>query len=103
MVVMPATNTEGLPCDLCGSTESIEVACCRTYTGDQAIDICRRCGFVFVRHRRSPDEIAESWSNELFGERYTARILWMKARHVFVAEFLASSLASPASGCATSA
>lgn len=75
------------PCDLCGATESIEVPHCREYTGGQPIDICARCGFVYVRARRSAREIADTWTNEIYGGVYTARWPAVKARHVYVAEF----------------
>ena len=75
-------------CDLCGSSQSIEVPHARDYTGGQPIHICSGCGFVFVRERRDPQAIADSWSHEIFGAGYTARIPWVKARQVFVADFL---------------
>jgi 2-polyprenyl-3-methyl-5-hydroxy-6-metoxy-1,4-benzoquinol methylase len=62
------------PCDLCGTTEAFEVPHAREYTGGQPVHICARCGFVYVKRRRSADEIAATWSEEIFGEGYTARI-----------------------------
>ena len=75
-------------CDLCGSGNAIEVPHCREYTGGQVIYICSNCGFVYVRERRSPQEIADTWSNSLFGGTFSARMPYMKARHVFVADTL---------------
>ncbi|MBI4615055.1 MAG: methyltransferase domain-containing protein [Planctomycetes bacterium] len=80
------------PCDLCGETRTIEVPHCREYTGGQPIDICARCGFVYVRERRSAREIAETWSKELYGSGYTARWPAVKARHAYVAEFADASI-----------
>jgi hypothetical protein len=79
------------PCDLCGSDEPIEIACSRLYTGDQPIHVCGHCGFVYVRARRSSEEIARVWSEEIYGDVYTAvKNPAMMSRQTFVAEFLAS-------------
>ena len=76
------------PCDLCGSTEALELPYVRGYTKGQVIHICKKCGFVYVKMRRSYDEIARIWSKELFGKAYTATSPLMLARHTYVAEFL---------------
>lgn len=76
------------PCDICGSREAIEVPYAREYTKNQPIHICKRCGFVYVRSRRSAKQIADAWSNEIFGEGYTAKIPAVKARQIYVAEFI---------------
>ncbi len=75
-------------CDLCGLVAATEVPHAREYTGGQPIHICSGCGFVYVRERRDPQAIADSWSNELYGRVYTARMPWVKARQVFVADFI---------------
>jgi len=80
------------PCDLCGSNDAAEIPHVLLYTNGQLVHVCRACGFVYVRARRSAKEIAETW-NEIYGEgfageRYTARIPAVKARHVYVADFL---------------
>ena len=82
------TNAESgeFSCDLCGSNDAREVPHCREYTDDQPIHICNNCGFVYVRNRRSSNEIAETWSSELYGAGYTARIPAVKARQIYVAE-----------------
>ncbi len=80
------------PCDLCGETESIEVPHCREYTAGQRIDICARCGFVYVQERRSAQEIADAWTNQIYGEGYTARWPAVKARHAYVAEWVDTEL-----------
>ncbi len=79
-------------CDLCGSGETIEMPHVREYTKGQVIDICKRCGFVYVKQRRSYDKIAEVWSKELFGKTYTAKTPLMIARHNYVAEFIDQKL-----------
>lgn len=80
------------PCDICGSSQTIEVPYCRLYTSDQPIHICRDCGFVYVRQRRSSRAVADTWSDELYGSLYTARIPAVKARQTYVADFVDVSL-----------
>lgn len=75
-------------CDLCSSPDAIEVPYARLYTGDQPVHICRNCGFVYVRDRRSAQEIADSWSHEIYGEGYTARIPAVLTRQTYVAATL---------------
>lgn len=78
------------PCDLCGADEPIEIPCSRLYTGNQPVHVCGSCGFVYVRARRSSEEIARVWSEEIYGDVYTAvKNPAMMARQTFVAEFLA--------------
>ncbi|MBT89145.1 MAG: hypothetical protein CMN79_01470 [Spirochaetales bacterium] len=76
------------PCDLCGSQEAVEVPYVRHYTDDQPIHICKKCGFVYVKMRRTSKEIAKMWSEEIFGEGYTAKIPAVKARQTYIAEFI---------------
>ncbi len=80
------------PCDLCGAADAVEVPHSREYTGDQPIHICRGCGFVYVRERRSSDDIAASWSDDIFGSGYTAKIPAVTARLTYVAELVASEV-----------
>lgn len=74
------------PCDLCGETDAVEVPHCREFTNGQPIHICRACGFVHVKRRRSADDIAASWTEEIFGSGYTAAIPAVTARLMYVAE-----------------
>jgi hypothetical protein len=80
------------PCDLCGGNDAFEVPHCREYTAGQPIHICRNCGFVHVKQRRSAREIADAWSEEIFGAGYTAAIPAVTARLVYVAETLAGEV-----------
>ena len=81
------------PCDLCGLDDPIEIPYSRLYTGNQPIHICGGCGFVYVRARRSSEEIARVWSEEIYGGVYTAvKNPAMMARQTFVAEFLAANV-----------
>lgn len=72
-------------CDLCGSSEAIEVPHAREYTGDQPIHICAHCGFVHVKDRRSAQEIAASWST-LYDGVYKPQSPAVIARLTYVAE-----------------
>lgn len=80
--------TEIFPCDICGCDDAVEVPYARFYTDDQPVHICKSCGFVYVRERRPAHEIARTWSDELFGDIYTAAWPAVKARHLYVAEFM---------------
>ncbi len=73
-------------CDLCGSADAAEITVARRYTNDQPIHVCRNCGFVYVRRRRSAERIAAAWTHEIYGDGYTARIPAVKARQIYVAE-----------------
>ena len=74
-------------CDVCGSSDAAEIECLRHYSGGRPIHVCRNCGFVHVRARRSFQEIADAWSYELYGKdrSYTAQLPAIKARQMFVA------------------
>jgi hypothetical protein len=79
-------------CDVCGSDRAIEIPRARIYTRGWPLHACADCGFVYVRARRSAQAIADSWSNEIYGVRYTARIPAVIARHAFVSEFAHATL-----------
>ncbi len=87
-----AEGYEEFPCDLCGRTDAIEVPYVREYTNGQLIHICRECGFIYVKMRRSYDKVAQVWSRELFGKAYTSKSPLMFARHNYVAEFIDQKL-----------
>lgn len=80
------------PCDLCGSEDAAEIEPARHYTNGAPLHVCRNCGFVFVRRRRSAAAIADSWSNEIFGSAYTAHIPAVIARLTYVAQFVQQTL-----------
>ncbi|MBI3444663.1 MAG: methyltransferase domain-containing protein [Magnetospirillum sp.] len=79
-------------CDLCGADDAAEIECSRFYTDGQPIHVCRQCGFVFVRARRSIEDIARAWSEECYGKTYTARTPHMLARQSFVTQFIADAV-----------
>ncbi|MBG0776949.1 MAG: class I SAM-dependent methyltransferase [Desulfovibrionaceae bacterium] len=82
-----SANYMECPCDLCGATEAVEMPHCRLYNNDQPIHICRQCGFVYVKYRRSAEDIAKAWSDDLYGNEYTARIPAVVARQRYAADF----------------
>ncbi len=75
-------------CDLCGSPEAVPIEVSRAYMSDGEVHVCKNCGFVYVRRRRSIQRIADAWSKEIFQKGYTARIPAVKARQTYVAEFI---------------
>lgn len=89
---MTETDFEEFDCDLCGSSDAVEIELARQYTADQPIHICRGCGFVYVKRRRTAARIADDWSDELYANAYTARIPAVKARQVYVAEFIDTTI-----------
>lgn len=75
------------PCDLCGSDDCAEISVLSEYSKDrQPTHVCKDCGFVYVRDRRSADAIAGDWTNLCYGQTYTARIPAVKARQIYVLE-----------------
>lgn len=75
-------------CDLCGSGDVAEIPEARHYTGGEPLHVCRACGFVHIRNRRSAQAIADSWSDDLYGSHYTAALPAVQARQTFVAAFV---------------
>lgn len=80
------------PCEICGSNDAAEIEVARNYTDGHPLHVCKDCGFVFVRERRSAAAIADDWSNRLYGGQYTARIPAVRARQTFVAEFIDTTI-----------
>ena len=80
------------PCELCGGSEFAEIPEARLYMDGQPIHVCKRCGLVQVTRRRLPEQIAEVWAKDLYQAKYTAQIPAVKARQVFVAETIDSTI-----------
>jgi hypothetical protein len=84
----------GYPCDVCGASGPAPLEVTRHYTKGEPIAVCRNCGFVYASWRPSPAEIANAWATQVFSGKfedgqYTARgIPAVRARHVYVAEFI---------------
>lgn len=84
-------------CDLCGSKDAVEIEVISNYTGGQPVHVCNVCGFVHVQGRRSYEEISAAWSDEVYVSAeaggdplvdYTARIPAIRARQIYVADFI---------------
>ena len=74
-------------CDLCGPPYYRVLEAARPYIGENEPPvICHGCGLVYVRQRRSPEEIARSW-DDLWLETYTSEWPGVRARLYYVAEF----------------
>lgn len=88
------SNMQQFSCDVCGSDDAAAIEVTSFYTKSDPMAVCRVCGFVYARWRPSPPEIAAAWANDVFTDRfddghYTARgIPAVRARHVYVAEFI---------------
>lgn len=54
------------PCDICGCEDAVLVPHCEEYTQGQPIYICKDCGLVYVKNRRSPEEMAVYWDEEVY-------------------------------------
>ena len=89
---LAGSGYEEFPCDLCEDRDAVEVPYSREYTNGQPVHICRGCGFVHVKMRRSAEAIAADWSEEIFGGSYTAAIPAVRARLTYVAELVANEL-----------
>ena len=75
-------------CDLCGSNDFTPIEVARPYIGDNEPPVvCMKCGFIYVRNRRTSEEVAKSW-DDIWGEGYTSEWPAVKARLFYVAEWL---------------
>ncbi|MBO6947058.1 MAG: class I SAM-dependent methyltransferase [Rhodospirillales bacterium] len=88
------------PCDLCGSTELIEIPCAPHYMDGRPLHVCSACGFVQAAYRRTPEALQKMWAEEIYraddakisDKTYTARIPAVVARQTFAIEFLAENV-----------
>jgi len=85
-------DTQLYACELCGGGNFSEIPRVTKYTGGQPIHVCEGCGFVQVIRRRSPQRIADEWSNELYADAYRPRIPAVTARQTFVAEMVHTTI-----------
>lgn len=80
---------EILECELCGCTDAVEIPYVRRYTDGVPYHVCKGCGLVYFKYRRTPQELAKYWEEEMFNKgNYVARNPYFKARHTYAAEFL---------------
>jgi len=78
-------------CDLCGGTEAMRIEVAERYTDGQPLHTCCGCGLVYVKDRRTTEEVAENW-NALYGDTYHPDSPAVKARHAYVAAFISNNL-----------
>ncbi len=82
------TSYKVFACDLCGSDDAAEIDIVSQYSGGYPMHVCRNCGFVYIRERRTAAAIADEWSDNIYGDVYTARRPAITARHTYVAGFI---------------
>ncbi|MDC1077388.1 methyltransferase domain-containing protein [Candidatus Pelagibacter sp.] len=83
--------------DFNGSGQSIKVPHTPELTGGYEVNISKYSGLVSVIKRRSSKEIANEWSQKIFGKKftkstYTAKVPAVIARQTYVLETLLSQL-----------
>lgn len=79
-------------CDLCDSDKFTPLDVAKPYIGNQEPPVvCSDCGFVYVRERRSQEEVAKAW-DEIWGEGYSSNWPAVKARLYYVSEWLDQTL-----------
>ena len=83
--------------DFRGISSSIAVPYSRKLTGGYEVNISKYSGLVSVIKRRSSKKIAETWSKQIFGKKftknkYTSKIPAVIARHTYVLETLLEKL-----------
>jgi len=81
-------------CDLCGSAEFTPLEVARPYVGDEQIPVvCKGCGFVYIRERRTSEEVIESWKQLYATKAYDPTLPGVRARLWYVAEWIGQNLA----------
>jgi 2-polyprenyl-3-methyl-5-hydroxy-6-metoxy-1,4-benzoquinol methylase len=78
--------------DFKGLGEMVEIPCSRKYCNGQSVHVCKETGLVRSKELRSAQEIANSWSVNVYSDdfgtdTYTARVPAVKARQTYVADF----------------
>ena len=90
-------NLQRLIDDFNGKGKTIKVPFSKKLTGRYSLDISKYSGLVSVKNRRNSKEIADEWSNKIFGKKfskstYTAKIPAVVARQVYVLETLIKNI-----------
>jgi ubiquinone/menaquinone biosynthesis C-methylase UbiE len=85
------TPIEEILQDFEGNGDCVEIEVLREYAPTQPLHVAKKTGLVFVKDRRSSEEIAREWSEKIFAEKigvgsYTSRVPIMRSRHFFVAD-----------------
>jgi len=83
--------------DFNGSSDTVVVPYSKKLTKGFELNIAKYSGLVSVVKRRSSKQIANTWSEKIFGnkfskEKYTAKIPAVVARHVYVLETIIDKL-----------
>jgi 2-polyprenyl-3-methyl-5-hydroxy-6-metoxy-1,4-benzoquinol methylase len=78
--------------DFIGLGQMVEIPCSKNYTDGQAVHVCKETGLVRVKDLRSANEIANSWTEDVYSDdfgkgTYTARVPAVKARQTYVADY----------------
>lgn len=73
-------------CDICGEADSIVLDFLAPYTDGTPIHVCKGCGFVHVKDRRSAKEIADSW-DDIYDDGYDPSIPAVLGRLTYVAHW----------------
>ncbi|MBF0123426.1 MAG: methyltransferase domain-containing protein [Candidatus Omnitrophica bacterium] len=76
-------NSLKYDCDVCGSSDCVEIPNVRQYTAGQAIHVCKGCGLVYCRTRRSPEDLAIYWEEQMYGRERREQIVYDPERPVF--------------------
>lgn len=74
------------PCDLCGGADSTPLP------QDPRIHVCRGCGFVYVRERRPPAEVAAAWAEVYASGGYDPQWPGVQARLFYVASWIRENI-----------
>jgi 2-polyprenyl-3-methyl-5-hydroxy-6-metoxy-1,4-benzoquinol methylase len=53
-------------CEICKSLDHKKINITKKYSNTDHFYVCKNCGFVFVKNRRSDEEIQKAWSDEIF-------------------------------------
>lgn len=91
---MDPENTTGsmktVPCDVCGADDPEEIVVAREYMIGP-LHVCRNCGLVYIRERRSTMDVAEGWTRAYTGayNQYSAAVA---GQHAFIARYLETTV-----------
>lgn len=79
-------------CDLCGSDKFTVLEAALPYIGtEQPPVVCKDCGFIYVRERRSSEEIIASWKSIYANSGYDPNWPGVRARLFYVAEWISQN------------
>lgn len=76
-------------CDICGCEEFTPIKAAQPYVGDEQVPVvCRGCGFIYVRERRSAKEVIKSWKKLYMTNGYDPTLPGVRARLWYVADWI---------------